>query len=310
MTFGSWENVTCPICENVQDGKLFLTCSDRFHNPKLRKYNLRKCNGCGLISLNPRPRCSDLDKHYCAEDYDPFLSIKQSRSVLDRIYSSSRSWTLKWKKNLVAKLAANRAKILDVGCGTGEFLDRLAPDFAVEGTEPEPDAARWAREKLGLKVHTGYLAEISLEYEQFDLVTLWHVLEHIPDPVQELQIINKILAQDGKLLIALPNIGSIDAGIYKSCWIALDAPRHLWHFTSKTLGALAQKCGFSLVQTGMLPLDTFYNTLHSELLCIKTRGLTSLILAPLRMPIAVTASLLSGVITGQHSGMYYIFQKS
>ena len=273
-------------------------------------YSLSRCAGCGLVFLNPRPALEHSGVHHREDGYDPFLSLRQSRGLLDTAYVRLRNWTLKWKKRLARRITADHGKVLDIGCGTGEFLKVLMQDYQVEGIEPEPQAAQWARERFGLKVHTGYLADIPLEDGKYDLVTLWHVLEHIPDPAGELNRIHRLLSNPGKLLVALPNIRSLDARIYGSCWIAIDAPRHLWHFTHNPLILLAAKCGFSLVQSGMLPLDTFYNTLYSELLCREIKGAGSLLLAPLRLPLATALSLLVGAVSGQHSGIYYIFRKT
>jgi len=307
---GRWEEATCPICPSGIESVPFLTCSDRLREPQLRNYQLLRCTGCGLIYLSPRPVSSTAGEFYRDEGYDPFLSVHAPRGLLDRIYAILRRGTLKWKKRLIDRRTGARARILDIGCGTGEFLAILGKDYRVEGIEPAPEAARWARERLGLKVHTGSLDDVEFSRDRFDMITLWHVLEHLPEPSRELEKIHRLLADDGRLLIALPNIRSLDSRIYRSHWVALDAPRHLWHFSKPQLELLMHKSGFEITESGMLPLDTFYNSLYSEINLKQAGGNLQLILSPVRLTITTAASLVWGAVSGQHSGMYYILRKS
>lgn len=274
-----------------------------------RKYKLERCTGCGLIFLNPRPKEQTTGDFYREEGYDPFVSISAPKNLYQRVYIFARRQVLIWKQRLIGSILPHDARILDIGCGTGEFLGALSDKYIIEGIEPEPKAAQWASERFGFKVYTGDLGNALPDLGQYDLVTLWHVLEHMPDPVRELDRIYQLLSKNGWLLIALPNIGSLDARIYGSCWVALDAPRHLWHFSKSQLKLLTQRSEFKMIRSGMLPLDTFYNSLQSEIICQKIKGNTQLILAPFRLIAAVLGSLIWGAINGQHSGMYYLFKK-
>ncbi len=230
--------------------------------------------------------------------------------LLDKIYESARKRTLTWKKRLVGRLIPPGSRILDIGCGTGEFPAVLSQDYIVEGIEPEPRAARWACERFGLKVHTGDLDSVNIEAGGFRLVTLWHVLEHMPNPTGALESINRLLDPEGTVLIALPNIRSLDARLYGPWWVALDAPRHLWHFSAPQLELILQKYGFKLIKSGMMPLDTFYNSLHSELVLKKAKGVLQILLLPVRLTFTIITSLFWGLVSGHHSGKYYIFKKS
>ena len=273
-------------------------------------YHLVECPGCGFIYLSPRPPSERIDEYYQDPGYDPFLSIQEPQRFLERLYELARRFTLTWKKRIVRQLVPYGVDILDVGCGTGEFLAVLQPDFNVEGIEPEPRAAQWARERFGFKVHTGNPESADLPAGKFRLISLWHVLEHVPEPVSTLRLLTNALAEKGRILIAAPNIRSVDAKIYGSSWVAIDAPRHLWHFSKPQLEHLALKSGLKLTGSGMLPLDTFYNVLHSELLCRQIKGASQVVLMPFRMTIALLASLTWGLFSGQHSGRYYIFDKT
>ena len=246
---------------------------------------------------------------YESDGYDPFQSIQSPTSIFDRAYRIARDFTLAWKKNLIERLVPHGSRILDGGCGTGEFINSLKSNYQVEGYEPEQRVANWVRKQYSLPIHAGDSSTLPTDIEHFDLITMWHVLEHVPDPVAELHSLGGILKSGGKLLIAVPNITSADAMIYGSNWVALDAPRHLWHFSKKQISLLADKTGFTLTKSGMLPLDVYYNSLLSEKNCIAHNGYSQLALTPLRLPFSVISSLLYGMITGKHSSNYYVLGK-
>ncbi len=244
------------------------------------------------------------------EGYEPFLSLSKPHTLLGWLYYLSRKWTLRWKFKLIKRLAKKSAEVLDIGCGTGEFLYTIKEFYNTYGIEPDLDAAVYAREQLGLVVYNGFLETVDLPEVKFDIVTLWHSLEHISKPVETIQKIEKILKSDGKVIIALPNVASFDARLYRHHWVALDAPRHLWHFTPQTIELIAKKTGFRVVQKGALPLDLFYNVLMSEQLILKTqRRIWAFICVPIRLILGVFGSLIWGLLNGQYSGMFYILKK-
>ncbi len=296
----------CPLCPGETKLKPLFKCGDRFKDVSANDYQIFRCLNCGLTFLNPQPPVAEI---YSNEKYDPFLSTKESKSLFDTAYAFARTYALDWKKRLVRRLAKPGGKIMDGGCGTGEFLSHISDDYTVEGFEPEAKASQWAREKYGLNVHSGDLHSVKFDNTDFDLITLWHVLEHVPDPVKDLRRLRELLADDGKLLIALPNIRSFDARLYKRCWVAIDAPRHLWHFSKPQIEKLLRQTGFTLKKTGMLPLDPFYNTLLSEQALLKGTGRQQLFFSPFRIPIAIAGSLAYGALTGVHSSNYYICEK-
>lgn len=308
MPGSEWEDVFCPICPAGTKTSAYLTCGDRFHSPKFRNYSIVCCHGCGLIFLSPRPAPDLSPSHHKQDGYDPFISFSSPRTLLDRIYLTARKFTLAWKKRLVQRLLPSGGQVLDIGCGTGEFLHTIRDICQVVGVEPEPEAGKWGREQLGLPIHTGILESIALPEGSFDLVTMWHALEHIPDPVMALSHIHSLLKPGGILLIAVPNISSFDATCYRSEWIALDAPRHLWHFNPKSLKNITGRAKFAHIGGGSLPLDTFYNVLMSEQLMLRTRS-TSILLSPFRMGWAIGGSLLKGAFNREPSGMYRLFKR-
>lgn len=307
MAGPSWEDVRCPICGDNADSSLWLTCGDRLSEPRLKNYRIVRCSGCGLGFLNPRPDAATIGNSYREEGYDPFLSLSQPRSLTERIYRLARRWTLGWKRRLTVRLVQPGGAVLDVGCGTGEYLNAIKDAYHTTGVEPDERAALWAQRNYKLTVLTGDAFHPDLPDEGYDLVTLWHSLEHTFAPVEVMRRVRGLLKPGGTALIALPNHHSLDAALYADRWVPLDAPRHLWHFAPNQIKKLASITGFKLIRSGMLPLDTFYNVLMSEQLALRIGA--SRLIAPLRMCVALIGSLIWGGLSGSHSGMVYLLKK-
>jgi len=161
---------------------------------------------------------------------------------------------------------------------------------------------------LDIQVHSGYFEAGRFDDNSFSLITLWHALEHIPSPIEALEVAYKALKPDGVLLIALPNIASFDARVYGADWVAIDAPRHLWHFTPTTLALIASQAEFQTSGGGSLPLDAFYNVLMSEKQALVTGK--SIVATPFRMGYALSGSLIKGVAASAPSGYYRLFRKN
>ncbi|MGH7492084.1 MAG: class I SAM-dependent methyltransferase, partial [bacterium] len=178
---------------------------------------------------------------------------------------------LSWKRKLLSRFCAT-GSLLDAGCGTGEFLNEMRrAGWKVHGLERDAAASAWAREHLELPVDTGSLHDLDSIHSSFDAITLWHVLEHLYDPRTALEILNRRLEAKGFLVVAVPNAAALDARIYRQNWIALDAPRHVNHFTLETLAGCAHLAGFTLRWWQQLPLDAFFNTLMSEKLAAEIK---------------------------------------
>ncbi len=310
MKKDNWEDSSCPICPDGARATHFIECGDRFNEPAKEKFRLVRCPECGLIFLNPRLSKEASEIAYREEGYDPFLSLQKPVSTFERMYSTARQFMLSWKKRLVAGLIKPGAFVLDGGCSTGEFLNILKDRYIVEGFEPESAAALWAREQFGLSVQTGDFDTATPSRNQYDLITLWHVLEHLPSPSDGLKKLHSLLSDSGKILIAVPNVASLDAKIYGKYWVPLDAPRHLWHFTPETMAKLAEKCGLRIESQGLLPLDPIYNSLLSEKMDIQANGRARIFVTPLRLPISIAGSYLYGLFTGNHSSVYYVLTAS
>jgi len=171
---------------------------------------------------------------------------------------------IRWKRRVIER-HAQPGRLLDVGCGTGEFLHFMQKSgWQTRGLEPDARAARFARETYGLAVDTAAVEALERMQRPWDVVTFWHVLEHLAEPVPVLRAAADLLAADGWMLVALPNPTSIDARVYGHRWVAWDAPRHLVHFSPSTLARAAEAAGLEVIEQRTMPLDAAYNCLMSE----------------------------------------------
>ncbi|RXK88505.1 class I SAM-dependent methyltransferase [Chlorobaculum sp. 24CR] len=262
------ETVPCPITGS-REFKPLLQAPDRFnlHGPS---WQLARSSASGLVMLNPRPEANEMAAHYPAETYDPFLTRTNSSSLRDKAYLAISDVLLAGKARMVMKgmrKPDGSAKVLEVGCSTGRLLIRIQRDYGVPltnlfGVETNRQAADTAR-NAGLGVSEAGLEESDFDI-RFDRIIFWHALEHLHRLGEALDRARELLTPGGQLIIAVPNIESHDARRYGQNWIALDAPRHLYHFTPETLGKLLEKHGFSVLDLGTWLPDTLYNVWFSE----------------------------------------------
>ena len=211
-----------------------------------------------LYRTNPVP--DELGKYYESEAY---ISHTDSRKTLfDRLYQWVKSYNLKHKIALIKQYKKGNIHLLDIGAGTGDFVlsSKKYVHWEAIGIEPSEKARTKAEEK-GLSLQADFS---KLLPHSFDVITMWHVLEHVPDVTQEIQIISNLLKENGIAVIAVPNYRSWDAQHYKEHWAAYDVPRHLWHFSKKSIEQLFAKEGFHLLATHPMLFDAFYVSMLSE----------------------------------------------
>ncbi len=264
-----FELTACPLCggEKYQEK---LRAPDRFNLCDGSQFRIVSCADCGCVFLNPRPKPADLGAFYREEAYQPFLSRQKTDRVWDLLYRWARFFTVRGKRRRIERLKPGPGKLLDVGCGTGEFLHEMQRHgWQVAGIEQDEEAAAFARRTYGLEVETGDVGTERFSERRFDVVTFWHVLEHLHRPVEVLKNVRERLAEDGLVLVAAPNIGSPDAGFYGAEWVALDAPRHLVHFTEQSMRQACERAGLRVVSRKPMPLDAVYNCLMSERLALE-----------------------------------------
>jgi SAM-dependent methyltransferase len=257
-----FENTDCPVCGAAESTEMMLT-PDRFELAAGEQFTLVACQKCQFIYLNPRPASEAIGHYYESSQYQPFLSKQQKVSVWDRVYLLARTYMLQKKRHCIERLKAP-GRLLDVGCGTGEFLKQMQDHgWQVAGFEKDESAASFGRDRYALDIKNGDLLDAAIDSHSFDVITLWHVLEHLYHPKATLAKMSNILKDDGILLIAVPNITSYDANVYGSDWVALDSPRHLWHFTPGTMALLCAGAGLFIARYRQMPLDAYFNCLMS-----------------------------------------------
>lgn len=209
--------------------------------------------------LITRPAPPQLEKYYLSNSY--ISHTDASKSFIDRCYQVVKSFALRKKIRLLERYAGNDRSVLDIGAGTGDFL-RMARrrGWRFEGVEPNPMARGLATEK-SLKL---YRSLTELPDQEFQIITLWHVLEHLPDLNVQIPAILDHLKEDGTLFIAVPNFRSWDARYYGSFWAAYDVPRHLWHFSRPAINRIFSHWGMQEVSCKPMWFDAFYVSMLSE----------------------------------------------
>jgi 2-polyprenyl-3-methyl-5-hydroxy-6-metoxy-1,4-benzoquinol methylase len=248
----------CPVCESHAFAT-FQSCID--YTVSQETFHLVRCTSCGFIMTSPRPTDERIGSYYVSDKY--ISHTNKAASVIDKVYLLARNYTLQWKLDLVnSALSGRQKKILDYGCGTGEFLKKCQDDhWQVSGVEPSSSA----RQQSSLLTGAVIAEKIQeLPEKDFNVITLWHVLEHVSDPNGIITEIKKRLTQDGTIFIAVPNYKSWDGSHYKEFWAGYDVPRHLWHFSQQTMKALIEKNSLKLNRIIPMKLDSFYVSMLSE----------------------------------------------
>ena len=247
----------------------------------------------GVLYTLPQP-IENLGKYYESENYISHTDGK--KSVFERFYQIAKSINLNDKLKLINKIA-NGKKILDYGCGVGDYLEFMQKNgYDVLGMEPNDSARKIAQSKIGKdKVVSTELEQIN---EKFDVITLWHVLEHIPNLNEIIAQLKNHLTENGTLIIAVPNHQSYDAKYYGEKWAAYDVPRHLWHFTEDSMRKLFNNFGMKIESVHPMKLDAFYVSLLSE----KYKGNKLGFLNAIRVGIQ---SNMKAKKTGEYSSLIY-----
>jgi 2-polyprenyl-3-methyl-5-hydroxy-6-metoxy-1,4-benzoquinol methylase len=232
----------CPVCDGTRFSS-FLTCKDHFVSGE--QFDIKKCKSCGFLITENVEDEANIGSYYQSEEY--ISHSNTSKGVVNRLYHFVRNYMVDKKGTLVKKETnISRGHILDVGAGTGFFLNKmLLNGWQVTGTEKSPDARKFAKTEFNLELlETEKLFQ--LENKKFDTITLWHVLEHLHQLEKYIETFSRLLKNEGKLIIAVPNHKSYDARHYREFWAAYDVPRHIWHFSSTQLKQFGEKHGFIL----------------------------------------------------------------
>ena len=210
-----------------------------------------------MLITKPVPK--DLSKYYDPNNY--ISHSDDGNSLLEKIYQLVKKYTLNKKIQLINHYSNQEKKILDIGCGTGEFLIHAKnKNWKTVGVEVNDQARQKASNK---KIDT-FRSLDNLDNQKFDVITLWHVLEHLPNLEDQILKIKSLLEKNGTLIIAVPNYKSYDAKYYKQYWAAYDTPRHLWHFSQKAIKTIFAEENLIVKDTLPMYFDSYYVSLLSE----------------------------------------------
>ena len=241
---------------NISNTKHFLNVKD--YSVSKETFELLYDDELDMLITHPQPSLEKLPSYYESIDY--ISHTDGNKSLFEKTYQIVKGIALKNKLKLINS-QSQKGKILDIGTGVGDFLAVAKKDrWEVFGTEPSEKAKTIAKTK-----GVPFVENLSeLENHSFDIITMWHVLEHVPDLENQIKELKRLLKTDGTLIVAVPNFKSFDAKYYNEFWAAYDVPIHFWHFSKTAIKKLFAKEDLELVKILPMKFDSFYVSLLSE----------------------------------------------
>ncbi len=244
----------------MNDSTTFLKVKD--YSVSGEEFQLIQNKTYGFLETSPQPEAKRLSDYYNTEDYISHTDSK--RNLFEKVYHLVRSISLKKKLKLINSFQSLEKNLLDVGCGTGDFLQVAQQNnWNISGIEPNEQARQIANQKTNNSVFDSEQL-VKFKNHSFDVITLWHVLEHLPNLEQQVLTLKTLLKENGTLIVAVPNHKSNDAKHYKNFWAAYDVPRHLWHFNQDSISKLFALQNMQVVKTQPMKFDAYYVSLLSE----------------------------------------------
>ncbi|MEP6712531.1 MAG: class I SAM-dependent methyltransferase [Ferruginibacter sp.] len=250
----------CPVCRSANISPA-LSAKDNTVSSEI--FSINKCQDCTAMFTQDVPAQEEIGKYYASENYVSHSNTQ--KGLVNRLYHIVRKKTLSAKRKLIInETGIQRGKILDVGCGTGAFLNEMKNNgWHITGLEPDETARKNAMELFAIQPLPS--PEIfNLAAESFDAITMWHVLEHVHQLQEYIARLKTLLTKKGKLFIAVPNYTSLDAAHYKDFWAAYDVPRHLYHFSPQSMKTLMEAHGLQVKKIKPMWFDSFYVSMLSE----------------------------------------------
>jgi 2-polyprenyl-3-methyl-5-hydroxy-6-metoxy-1,4-benzoquinol methylase len=257
------EGVALAACICCGHSPLVPTFAVSDHAVSGESFRLLECSSCGFRCTEAAPDAAHIGPYYASDNY--ISHTNTNKGIVNRLYQWARHFTLRQKRSLVVKTTGlQQGSLLEVGAGTGFFAEAMIrAGWQVTALEPDPGARRLAKERAAL--HLQPAEELyQLPAASFDVITLWHVLEHVHDLSGYLQQFHRLLRPHGWLIVAVPNYQSTDAAHYGAHWAAYDVPRHLYHFSPDSMNRMLASQHFKLSQLRPMWLDAFYVSLLSE----------------------------------------------
>lgn len=250
----------CPVCGDTALSPV-LSCKDGYATGE--RFDICRCESCGFLLTQQPPTAEEIGRYY---ETDSYISHSDTRKgLMQMLYHRVRTYMLGRKARLIERLTeGRRGRLLDVGAGTGYFAHAMASrGWKVTAVEPSLRARNFAKETFGMELLPAEDLE-GLPPASFNVITLWHVMEHLHRLDETWLLLSGLLTPDGRLIVAVPNKASYDARHYGADWAAYDVPRHLWHFDFETMQRLAARHGFELTHCKPMPFDAFYVSMLSE----------------------------------------------
>ena len=250
----------CPVCGSDKISHILKAID---YTVSHEEFNLSQCEGCSVRFTVNVPAPDNIGRYYASEQYISHTDSKQG--LFNKLYQLVRNYSLVSKRGLVSKYANKKSgMILDYGCGTGSFLNEMKSNgWAIKGIEPDAGAASKAQLLTGCEIGEP-TSLYSITEDSIDVITLWHVLEHVHELHATVKALKHKLRSDGVLFVAVPNYQSFDAAYYDRFWAAYDVPRHLYHFSKKSMANLMEANGLKIVKVLPMWFDSFYVSLLSE----------------------------------------------
>ena len=250
----------CPVCSSSDIARFF---SAKDYTVSGEKFEIFQCNDCRLRFTQDPPDAASISRYYKSQEY--ISHTDTSKGLINKLYRSVRKNALKQKRRLVEReTGIKQGRILEVGSGTGSFAAEMKnAGWQVTGLEPDADARRVAEEVNAIKLlQADELFKLSPG--SYDVIALWHVLEHVHELSAYLKQFKALLKENGKLIVAVPNYPSLDATVYKQYWAGYDVPRHLYHFSPQSIQKLMVKEGLKVIGIKPMWYDSFYVSLLSS----------------------------------------------
>jgi len=250
----------CPVCQSAEIDPALQAVD---HTVSHESFAIWQCRQCTLRFTQDVPDAASIGAYYRSENY--ISHSNTSKGIVNQLYHQVRKKTLSDKYRLiVSTIRKKQGKLLDIGAGTGAFVGFMQQEgWEVTGLEPDETARERARTDHRVQLMDADRL-FSLPSDNFDAVTLWHVMEHVHELHSYVEQLKSLVRRDGRIFIAVPNYTSFDAGIYREAWAAYDVPRHLYHFSPKAMETLFDQHGLQLQYSHPMWYDAVYISILSE----------------------------------------------
>ena len=248
----------CPWCDSERT-QIHLWLKDEFLTQE--DFQIYECQRCGLLFTEPKPNKNRIGDYYKSEAY--YSHQENKKGFIPKVYESIKAINLK-NKYKMATAGKTIGTLLDIGCGVGDFIHFAEQKgWLCTGVEPSEEAKEIAKKRIKGDIITSEALE-QLPNESFDVITMWHVLEHVDDIKWQIAQLQRLIKENGRIIIAVPNYKSYDSQYYKEKWAAYDVPRHLYHFNKEVIAKIFKTNGLTLIGTEKLKWDAYYISYMSE----------------------------------------------